>query len=157
MNGKGDPPTILRTGDRAKPLEISVAENEAAVYYPLRGGYPDGSSIDGEIVGTVAITAEQKRQGWFAMKVAGDSMSPILLHDDIVLFRPFVNGEAVPHRKPLCVFVETWAECVVKYAEVQPDGGVLLISENKDYATKRIDPRKKFVKILGVYAELRRR
>lgn len=108
--------------------------------------------MDGEIIGEIEVPDELFRMHAFALRVSGDSMAPKLPDGRVAIFRPIHNGEAIPAKKPCCVWVETWTECVVKFFEKLPDGRILLSSVNQDpvYKIDPIDPNEKRVRVLGV-------
>lgn len=116
------------------------------VKLPVIGKVPAGVPIEAieEHAGEVVVPPGQAKPGCFALKVAGDSMSPRILDNDVVVVAPCPdprNGQIVVTR------VNCDGEVTLK--RFQRDGDVVaLVPENPNYQTRILTPESD-IKILG--------
>jgi SOS-response transcriptional repressor LexA len=114
-------------------------------FVPIINKAPAGQPIDYEEygidsgVGFEYIPRSQGMEGelLFAVIVIGDSMSPVFLEGDLVIFRPLRQDESVPDGAS--VFVRFTAArqhgCTFKSVWRRPDNRLDLRAENPRYAT----------------------
>ena len=103
---------------------------------------PNGESIP--VVGFEYIprTAGMEGELLFAVIIIGDSMSPVFVEGDLVIFRPIKQDEPVPDGS--AVFVRFTADrqhgCTFKSVYRRADGKLELRPENPTYAITIVTP-----------------
>lgn len=133
LTGKTDDRTVKWQEATDFEDDQRVFEGEDDVYWiPLLGRVAAGNPITAleDRIGTLPIYGENVRLGrFFALRVVGDSMEP-LIHkgSDVIVMcdAPFENGE-------ICIVQVNGDEATCKRVYKQDDG-LLLVSINQEYA-----------------------
>jgi len=114
-------------------------------FVPIINKAPAGLPVDYEEYGIdsgvgfeyIPRTVGMEDELLFALIIIGDSMSPVFLEGDLVIFRPIRQDEPIPDGSP--VFVRFTAErqhgCTFKSVYRRADGKLDLRPENPSYPT----------------------
>ncbi|MFA5597226.1 MAG: LexA family transcriptional regulator [Pusillimonas sp.] len=125
------------------------------VYSSIRAGNGDTGITDGEKEGSIFISDEYAKMKVFAMRVSGDSMMNELFDGEIAIFKP-INGDPIRNKDIYAIEVESWGQWVIKFIHHDSSGTVQLISANKQYPVKEINPAVQNVILRGKLIESRR-
>lgn len=125
------------------------------VYSSIRAGNGDTGITDGEKEGSIFISDEYAKMKVFAMRVSGDSMMNELFDGEIAIFKP-INGDPIRNKDIYAIEVESWGQWVIKFIHRDSSGTVQLISANKQYPVKEINPTVQNVILRGKLIESRR-
>lgn len=91
----------------------------------------------------------------FAMRVSGDSMMNELFDGEIAIFKP-IDGDPIRNKDIYALEIESWSQWVIKFIHQDSSGMLQLISANKQYPVKEINPKVQNVTIKGKLIESRR-
>ena len=162
-NGSSFPdyPTLINL---AKYFQVSIdylldnkEENKTVEKIPLLGVIPAGVPIEAieNVIDYEEISYSLSRTGkFFALKVKGNSMSPQIEENDILIIKQQENAE----NGEICVIM-IGNEATVKKIKREPNG-IWLIPNNPSYKTmffNNFDIENLPIKILGKALEVRRR
>lgn len=168
IESSGDKVSLKKIEIVANALNVSAADlmgwNESennkshikGIKIPILGRVIAGIPIDAieEIIGYEEITEEMSKQGdFFALRIKGDSMSPRILENDIVIVQKQSDAENGDLVIALVNGYEATCKKLIKYAT-----GITLQSFNPSYEPmffSEEEIKTKPVEIIGKVVELR--
>lgn len=147
----------------AKVLNVSVSYlmgwEEDKCVIPVLGTIPAGIPIEAvqEVLDYEEISEEMAKKGeYFALKVKGDSMSPIINDGDVVIVKKQEDAES----GKICVVMINGFDATLKEIKKEPNGiWVLPRNPYSDFTPKFFTNEEIIntpIKILGVAVEIRR-
>lgn len=139
--------------------EENTQEKKSSTKIPVLGTIPAGIPIEAveEIVDYEEISAEMATRGeFFALKVKGDSMSPLINDGDVVIIKKQDDAES----GKICVVMINGFDATLKEIKKEENGlWVLPKNPYSDFSPKFFtneEINKTPIKVIGVAVEIRR-
>lgn len=109
----------------------------------------DNDAVEFVYVDNYAIKRQFRNKETRAMHVIGDSMTPYVDDDDIVLFSPIKDRGR--HLQDGKYVIEKNGALMVKNLTFKADGGVVISSDNQKYQNEDLNPEqaKSLIKVVG--------
>ena len=143
-------PSYLMCIDDNNSYENSIIDNKRA--FPLLGTVKAGYDYlaNENIIGYISIDKKlSDPENYFALKVVGDSMKPVMYEDDIII----VHRQSDVESGQIAIVLVDEEECTVKKI-IKHNDSVELVAFNPYYPPKKLDKNSKF-KIIGKVVDAR--
>jgi SOS-response transcriptional repressor LexA len=139
---------FIENSNTLQKIDNLEAKTEVPVWAEIRAGTTDLSESDSNAAGVTGLTQNEIKEGYFCMKISGDSMKDeLIFNGDIGIFAP--HNQTVNDQDIYAIEVEGYPVWLIKKICRLPNGKIALVSANADCKNEEIDQAETRISVKG--------